>query len=75
MSCKHGNWESQGCDECDEQTAMWNRAYEAGRSYEREKAERRIEACLPIFGNKSQDYIDGVRDALAAVRGEGESNE
>jgi regulator of protease activity HflC (stomatin/prohibitin superfamily) len=43
------------------------------RADEREKAERLIEACLPIFPGKSQDYIDGVQDALAAVRGEGES--
>jgi hypothetical protein len=73
MSCQHGNWESQGCDECDDQTAIWNRAFNAGVEVGRAKA---IVAILDAMKAKTYIYSDAMEawdEALAAIRGEGES--
>jgi hypothetical protein len=70
MSCQHGNWESQGCDECDEQTAIWNRAFNAGVEVGRAKA---IVAILDAMKAKTYIYSDAMEawdEALAAIRGE-----
>lgn len=65
MSCQHGNWESQGCDECDEQTAMWYRAFNAGFEAGREDGQYWVRQYLDNW--ERNNYESPNPDMLRAI--------
>jgi hypothetical protein len=74
MSCKHGNWAP--CDECDEEDATWQSAYNAGvKSTESETARLREQlkvavVALEFYANSrnwskdSQEYGSEMSDYI-----------